>query len=65
MARVDLDIAQRAPQSRNTVVLPYGWFLTANAIPETISTRDDGRVELIYSNDRPGNIDVFIEGRKR
>lgn len=52
-------------RSRNTVVLPHGWYLTANAVPATVGTRDDGRVELVYSNDRPGNIDVFIKGRKR
>ncbi|MFT7319358.1 hypothetical protein [Congregibacter sp.] len=52
-------------RSRNTVVLPEGWYLTANAVPATVNTRDDGRIELIYSNDRPGNIDVFIKGRRR
>ena len=52
-------------RSRNTVVLPHGWYLTANAVPATVGTRDDGRTELVYSNDRPGNIDVFIKGRKR
>lgn len=52
-------------RSRNTVVLPDGWYLTANAVPATVNTRDDGRVELVYSNDRPGEIDVFIKGRRR
>lgn len=52
-------------RSRNTVVLPDGWFLTANAVPARVRTRDDGRVELIYSNDRPDNIDVLIRGRRR
>ena len=52
-------------RSRNTVVLPEGWYLTANAVPATVNMRDDGRVELVYSNDRPGNIDVFIKGRRR
>lgn len=52
-------------RSRNTVVLPHGWYLTANAVPATVNTRDDGRPELVYSNDRPGNIDVFIKGRRR
>ena len=52
-------------RSRNTVVLPEGWYLTANAVPATVNIRDDGRVELVYSNDRPGNIDVFIKGRRR
>ena len=52
-------------RSRNTVVLPDGWYLAANAVPATVSTRDDGRVELVYSNDRPGDIDVLIRGRRR
>jgi len=52
-------------RSRNTVVLPEGWYLTANAVPATVSTLDDGRVQLVYSNDRPGNIDVLIKGRER
>lgn len=52
-------------RSRNTVVLPDGWYLAANAVPAVVGTRDDGRVELVYSNDRPGNIDVFIKGRQR
>ncbi|MEM1189705.1 MAG: hypothetical protein AAGI72_14320 [Pseudomonadota bacterium] len=52
-------------RSRNSVVLPEGWHLTANAVPAVVSTRDDGRVELTYRNDRPGNIDVLIRGRRR
>lgn len=52
-------------RSRNTVVLPHGWYLTANAVPATVNTREDGRVELVYSNDRPGNLDVFIKGKRR
>jgi len=52
-------------RSRNTVVLPEGWTLTENAVPAVIRTRDDGRIELVYRNDRPGNIDVLIRGRRR
>jgi len=52
-------------RSRNTVVLPDGWYLTANAVPATVHTQDDGRVALVYSNDRPGDIDVLIRGRRR
>ncbi len=52
-------------RSRNTVVLPAGWYLAASAVPAVVSTREDGRVELVYSNDRPGDIDVFIRGRRR
>ncbi len=52
-------------RSRNTVVLPHGWYLTHNAVPALVQTRIDGRIELVYSNDRPGHIDVFIKGRRR
>jgi hypothetical protein len=52
-------------RSRNSVVLPQDWYLTANAVPATVATREDGRVELTYRNDRPGNIDVLIKGRRR
>lgn len=49
----------------NTVVLPAGWFLTANAIPATIDTTSDGNISLYYMNYDPDEIDVFIKGRKR
>jgi hypothetical protein len=49
----------------NTVLLPDGWYLTANSIPAVIDLSEDGRVRLHYVNDRPGNIDVFIKGRRR
>ena len=52
-------------RSRNTVVLPEGWYLSANAVPAVINMRDDGLTELVYSNDRPGNIDVLIRGKRR
>ncbi len=50
---------------QNTVVLPDGWFVTANSIPAVLDTTDDGRVRLRYVNDRPGNIDVFIKAKRR
>lgn len=49
----------------NTVVLPAGWFLTANAIPATIETTEDGKISLYYMNYDPDEIDVFVKGRKR
>ena len=52
-------------RSRNTVVLPHGYYLTGSAVPATVKTRADGRVELTFANGRPGNIDVFITGNKR
>lgn len=50
---------------RNTVVLPEGWYLTANAVPAVIDETDDGRIRLYYENDRPGNIDAFVKGKHR
>ncbi len=50
---------------RNTVVLPDGWYVTANSIPGVVSQTADGRIQLIYTNDRPDNIDVFLRARRR
>ncbi len=52
-------------RARNTVILPEGWYLTANAIPAVVDLTDDGRVRLRYINERPGNINVFIKARRR
>lgn len=49
----------------NTVVLPAGWFLTANAVPATIDETVDGKVSLYYINYDPDDIDVFLKARKR
>ena len=50
---------------RNTVVLPEGWFLTANAIPGVVDLTDDGRVRISYENPRPDDIQVFVKARMR
>lgn len=49
----------------NTVVLPDGWFLTANAIPAVVDLAPDGNISLYYVDDALEEIDVFIKGRKR
>jgi hypothetical protein len=49
----------------NTVILPDGWFLTANAVPATVRLTTDGKISLYYVNDAPEEIDVLIRGRKR
>lgn len=49
----------------NTIILPAGWFLTANAIPATIDQTEDGKTSLYYVNYRPDEIDVFVKARKR
>ncbi|NJN43062.1 MAG: hypothetical protein HC811_13365 [Flammeovirgaceae bacterium] len=49
----------------NTVVLPEGWWLTANSIPATIQLNDQGLVQLYYLNDSPDDIDVYLKGLKK
>ncbi len=52
-------------RARNTVVLPEGWYLTANLTPAVVSQLEDGRIRLRYINDRPGDIEVFIKAKRR
>jgi hypothetical protein len=52
-------------RSRNDLVLPAGWYLTASSIPATITQTDDGRTRLAFVNPRPDSIDVFVKGRRR
>lgn len=49
----------------NAVVLPAGWYLTASAIPATISETADGRIRLDFVNPRPDEIAVLIQAKKR
>ncbi|HKA37848.1 MAG TPA: hypothetical protein VKH43_13575 [Thermoanaerobaculia bacterium] len=49
----------------NAVVLPPGWFLTASAIPATVSQTADGRIRLDFVNPRPDEIAVLIKAKKR
>jgi hypothetical protein len=50
---------------RNAVVLPEGWYVTASAIPATVSTLADGRVRLDFWNGRPDSADVLIKAKRR
>jgi len=50
---------------RNTVVLPDGWYLTANSIPGVIDRTADGNVRIRYTNPRPDGIQVFVKGQRR
>ncbi|HSW28555.1 MAG TPA: hypothetical protein VLH75_03580 [Longimicrobiales bacterium] len=52
-------------RARNTVVLPEGWYLTANAIPGVVDMTEDGRVRIRYENPRPDDIQVFAKARRR
>jgi hypothetical protein len=50
---------------RNTVVLPEGWYLTANSIPGVVDLTEDGLLRIRYVNPRPDQIRVFIKAKRR
>jgi len=50
---------------KNAVVLPAGWYLTACAIPATVTTLPDGRIRLDFVNPRPDEIAVLIKAKRR
>lgn len=49
----------------NTITLPEGWWLTANAIPATVFLNEEGLVSLYYLNDGPDDIDVFVKAMRK
>ena len=49
----------------NAVVLPAGWYLTASAIPATVSRMPDDRIRLDFVNPRPDEIAVLIKAKRR
>lgn len=52
-------------RSRNTVVLPAGWWLTQSAMPAVVDLTEDGLVRLRLDNDRPDELQVLLRGRRR
>jgi hypothetical protein len=52
-------------RSRNAVVLPPGWYLTASAIPATVMQLSDGRIRLDFWNGRPDSVDVLLKAKRR
>jgi hypothetical protein len=50
---------------RNAVVLPAGWYLTASAIPATLTQLPNGRIRLDFWNGRPDSVDVLIKAKRR
>jgi hypothetical protein len=52
-------------RARNAVVLPFGWYCTASAVPAIVSQLPDGRVRLDYWDDRPQPVDVLMKARRR
>jgi len=49
---------------RNAVVLPVGWYLTASAIPATVTQLSDGRIRLDFWNGRPDSVDVLLKAKR-
>ena len=52
-------------RSRNAVVLPDGWYLTASAIPAAVTQLPDGRIRLDFWNGRPDSVDVLLKAKRR
>jgi hypothetical protein len=52
-------------RSRNTVVLPPGWYLTVSSVPAVVDETESGEIRLHFENDRPGVIDVFLRAARR
>ncbi len=50
---------------RNVVVLPAGWYLTANSVPATFDRDEQGRVRLTFVNPRLDEIDVLVRAARR
>jgi hypothetical protein len=52
-------------RTHDGVVLPPGWYLTACAVPATVSEIPDGRIRIDFVNPRPDEIAVLIKARRR
>jgi hypothetical protein len=52
-------------RSRNAVVMPSGWYLTASSMPAVVTMTADGRVRLDYDNPRPDEVAVLLKGKRR
>lgn len=61
----DLVFERSLGRTRNSVVLPAGWYLTASSIPAVVGETPDGRIRLDFVNNRPDSLDVYIKGRQR
>jgi hypothetical protein len=61
----DLVFERSLGRTRNSVVLPSGWYLTASSIPTVVSETPDKSIRLDFVNNRPDSLDVYIKGRKR
>jgi len=51
--------------TRNAVVLPSGWYVTATSLPATVSQTPDGRIRLDFWNGGPAPVEVLVKARRR
>lgn len=52
-------------RSRNQVVLPQGWFVTASDQAAVVDALDDGRTRLTFWDGGPDGVQVFLRARAR
>ena len=51
-------------RTRNSVVLPRGWHLTALSFPAVVRQTPDGLTRVDFMNGHPDSTDVLMKGRK-
>ena len=51
-------------RTRNSVVLPRGWYLTALSFPAVVRQTPDGLTRVDFMNGHPDSTDVLMKGRK-
>ena len=51
-------------RTRNSVVLPRGWYLTALSFPAVVRQTPDGLTRVDFMNGHPDSTDVLMKGKK-
>ena len=51
-------------RTRNSVVLPKGWYLTALSFPAVVRQTPDGLTRVDFMNGHPDSTDVLMKGKK-
>ena len=51
-------------RAHNVVLLPAGWVLSASSMPAAVTTREDGRVRLEFTNPRPDELDTLVTAHR-
>lgn len=51
-------------RTRNSVVLPRGWYITALSFPGVVRQTADGRTRVDFMNGHPDSTDVLLKGKR-